>query len=121
VSFSATGRETRFAQLTGEVSAILGAAYESFLRTRLERRAGRAGKGPARAFVSVIEMVSEMIEEAVGREPEMLWQMAVIELDRDRGEIEADVLAQHGHVVFEHEWGAFLAYVEQLRAPSARS
>ena len=66
-----------FPNFTGELSVILGAAYESFLRARLERRAGRRGKVHARALVSFIEMVAEMIGEAGdGHDPDVLWKTA---------------------------------------------
>ena len=98
--------------LTAELSAILGAVYESFLKARLERRAGRRGKVHARAVVTAVDMVAEMIGEAAhGQHAEALWLRAINELDRDRGEIEADVLVHHGVVVPEHEWAAFLEWV----------
>jgi len=102
--------------LTGELSAVLGAAYEAFMLVRLERRAGRRGKVHARTARNFIEMVAEMITAASGDNPDTLWLMAISELDRDRGEIEADVLAHHGFVVPEHEWAAFLEWVGQVRA-----
>jgi hypothetical protein len=101
-----------------EISAILGAAYEAFLRVRLERRAGRRGKVHARAVVTAIDMVAEMtVAAAHGQHAAALWLIAIAELDRDRGEIEADVCAHHGFVVPEHEWAAFLEWVGQARAP----
>jgi hypothetical protein len=66
--------------------------------------------------VTAVEMVAEMIDEAEGHDPDELWHVAVAKLDRDRGEIEADVVAHHGFVAPEHEWGAFLELVGQVRA-----
>jgi hypothetical protein len=106
-------RRRRLRKSTGELSAILGAAYDAFLHARIERRRGRRWKVYARDVATAVEMVAEMIAKAVGYEPEMLWQMAVAELDQDRGEIEADVLAHHGYVVVEHEWPLFVAWVER--------
>ena len=105
----------REVQLTGELSAILGAAYESFLKARLQRRHGRRGNVHARALVNFVEMVNEMTEGAAeARGAVAVWRTAITELDRDRGEIEADVLAHHGHVVVEHEWAAFLSWLHDL-------
>jgi len=89
-----------------ELSGVLGAAYESFLKGRLERRAGRRGKVHVRTAKNFIEMVAEMIEESDGHDADELWHETFAELDRDRAEIEADVLAHHGFVVVEHEWAA---------------
>jgi hypothetical protein len=108
-------------QLTGELSAILGAAYAAFLKARLERRAGRRGKVHRRGLVTAFEIIAEMIEEAGGHDTDALWLMAISELDHDRGEIEADVLAHHGFVVIEHEWGLFLEWVGQVRSHDSQS
>jgi hypothetical protein len=103
-------------QLTGELSATLGGAYESFLKARLERRAGGRGKVQARAAKDFLRYVAEDIDKAgVGcDQADALWVRAIAELDRDRGEIEADVLAHHGFVVPEHEWGAFVEWVGRV-------
>jgi hypothetical protein len=105
---------------TSELGAVLSAAYESALRARLGRRAGRRGKVHARALRSLIEMVNEMVEEAAGCEPRVLLAAAVAELDRDRGEIEADVLADGVLIEVEHEWAAFVGYLERDRGSEAR-
>ena len=60
-------------------------------------------------------MVNEMTAEADDHNAEV-WHGALAELDGDRAEIDADVLEHHGFVVAEHEWPAFLAWVEQFRA-----
>jgi len=102
----------------GELSAVLGAAYECFLRGRLERRQGRRGKVHARAAKSFIESVVDMIEEAGagGHDPGRVWQMAIADLARDRAEIEADLVGRFcGPFEFEHEWPAFLDWVGQVR------
>ena len=103
-------------QPTEEFSATLGAAYEAFLRARLKRRHGKRGKVHARGVVTAIDMVAEMIAEtAYGQGTEALWLIAISELDRDRGDIEADVLTHHGLVVPEHEWAVFLGWVGHVR------
>lgn len=66
----------------------------------------------ARDVGTAVEMVAEMIEKAGGgHDADTLWLMAISELDRDRAEIEDDVLAHHGFVVPEHEWAAFIEWV----------
>jgi len=99
------------AETAGEISAVLGAAYESFLRTRIARRCGRRGKVHRRALLIAVDMVVEMITEVGGRDPEALWRAVIAELDRERADIQADVLEHHGHIVVEHEWAAFLAWI----------
>jgi len=64
-------------------------------------------------------MVNEMSTEVGGHEREALWRAVIAELDCDRAEIEADVLEHHGYVVVEHEWAAFLVWVEQVRVASS--
>lgn len=54
------------AQLIDELSAILGAAYESFMLARLDRRKSERGEVHARTARSFIEWVAEMIGEAGG-------------------------------------------------------
>jgi len=97
-----------------ELSAIVGAAYEAFVRARLERRAGRRGKVHAQALVVFADMVSEMLTEA-GPDGEEVWRAAVAELERDRSEIEAEFLGHHGLVVVGHEWAAFVEWMGQVR------
>lgn len=107
--------------IIGELAAVLGAGYQSFLHARLERRHGRRGKVHARDVGTAVEMAAEMIGEAAdGHDADVLWLMAFAELDRDRGGIEADALAHHGYVVPEHEWRAFLEWVGQVRARDLR-
>jgi len=102
----------------GEVSAVLGAAYESFLYTRIERRAGRRGKVHRRALMIAVDMATEMTGEANGHGREALWRAVIAEFDRERAEIEADVLEHQGHIVVEHEWAAFLVWLRQVRVAS---
>jgi hypothetical protein len=100
------------AQAVGELSAVLGAAYHAFLHERLERRAGRRGKAHRRAFVVLADMVNEMVAEA---EPhgEGVCRMAMAELDRDRADTEAEVIADGGVLDVAHEWAAFLAEMDR--------
>lgn len=105
-------------QVVDELAAILAAAYESFLRVRLERRTERRGKVHRRALLIAIDMVAEMITEVGIHEREALWRGVISGLDHDRAEIEADVLEHHGCIEVEHEWAAFLVLVGQVRGAS---
>jgi hypothetical protein len=67
-----------------------------------------------RAFLVFADMAKEMVTEA-GSEGDAVWRTAMAELDQDRGEIEAEVIADGGVALdFGHEWAAFLVEVKRL-------
>jgi hypothetical protein len=90
-----------------ELVAVLGGAYEAFLRTRVERRAGRRGKVHRRAFLVFVDLVNARVVDTAD-DQEVAWTMVLSALAQNRCEIEADVLLHGGALDADHEWRAFL-------------
>jgi hypothetical protein len=62
------------------------------------------------SFVLAYIMKATVID--AGHGGEAAWPTAVAELERRRGEIEAEVIADDGFLNAAHDWAVFLAAVE---------
>lgn len=102
---SASGRAVK------EASAVLGAAYEAFLRTRIERRRGLRGKAHARSCNVILGMAVEMAANEL--------EAVVADLAQGRGDIEHELLAESPPLDREHEWGTFLTHLGEKKSEQA--